>query len=107
MVSEREYLAPLILFRKGEIAPQIIYSNIKEVIEHQQYVFDTLWMKAVSATNKIKEIEEGIEPIRTRLLENQDEIIREIKHQNRAANQLSICTAIEGIQMSYNYLFDG
>ena len=52
------------------------------------------------------EIEEGIEPIRTRLLENQDEIIREIKHQNNAANQLSICTAIGGMQMSYNYLFD-
>jgi two-component system sensor histidine kinase VicK len=34
MVSEREYLAPLILFRKGEIAQQLIYSNIKEVIEH-------------------------------------------------------------------------
>jgi two-component system sensor histidine kinase VicK len=106
MLSESEYLAPLILFRKGEIAPQIIYSNIKEVIEHQQYVFDTLWMKAVSATKKIKEIEEGTEPIRTRLLENQDEIIREIKHQNNAANQLSICTAIGGMQMSYNYLLD-
>ncbi len=96
----------IILFRKGEIASQIIYSNINEVIEHQQYVFDTLWMKAVSATKKIKEIEEGIEPIRTRLLENQGEIIREIKRQNSAANQLSICTAIGGIQMSYNYLFD-
>jgi hypothetical protein len=47
MVSEREYLALLILFRKEEIASQIIYGE--EVIEHQQYVFDTLWMKAVSA----------------------------------------------------------
>src|SRR5437763_1452269 len=55
---------------------------------------------------KRKEIEEGIEPIRTRLLENQDEIIREIKRQNNAANQLSICTAVGGIQMSYHYLFD-
>jgi two-component system sensor histidine kinase VicK len=106
MLSESEYLAPLILFRKGEIAPQIIYSNIKEVIEHQQYVFDTLWVKAVSAAKKIKEIEEGIEPVRTRLLENQDEIIREIKLLNSAANQLSICTAIGGMQMSYNYLYD-
>ncbi|HZD83604.1 MAG TPA: HAMP domain-containing sensor histidine kinase, partial [Nitrososphaeraceae archaeon] len=52
------------------------------------------------------EIEEDIEPIRTRLLENQDEIIREIKRQNNRANNLSICTAIGGMQMSYNYLFD-
>ncbi|MGC2429064.1 MAG: histidine kinase dimerization/phospho-acceptor domain-containing protein, partial [Nitrososphaeraceae archaeon] len=47
-----------------------------------------------------------IEPIRTRLLENQNEIIGEIKLLNSAANQLSICTAIGGMQMSYNYLFD-
>jgi two-component system, OmpR family, sensor histidine kinase VicK len=62
MLSESEYLAPLILFIKGEIAPQIFYSNIKQVIEHQQYVFDTLWEKAISAAEKIKEIEEGLEP---------------------------------------------
>jgi uncharacterized protein (UPF0262 family) len=55
---------------------------------------------------RIKEIEEGIEPIRTRILGNQDEIIREIKRQNNAANHLSICTAFGGIQTSYYYLFD-
>jgi hypothetical protein len=69
-------------------------------------VFDTVWNKAISAEQRIKEIEEGIEPIRTRLLENQYEILREIKRQNNAANHLSICTAIGGIQMSYHYLFD-
>jgi hypothetical protein len=106
MLSEREYLAPLILYRKGEIASEIVYSNIKELIEHQQYVFDTLWNKTISAEERIKEIEEGIEPIRTRILGNQDEIIREIKRQNNAANHLSICTAFGGIQMSYYYLFD-
>ena len=33
MVSEIEYLAPVILFEKGEIAPQAVYSNLKEVVE--------------------------------------------------------------------------
>jgi hypothetical protein len=42
-------------------------------------MFDTLWNKAISAEYRIKEIEEGTDPIWTRLLENQDEIIREIK----------------------------
>ena len=49
MISESEYLAPLILFRKGEVASQIVYSNIKEVVEHQQYVFDTLWNKSIAS----------------------------------------------------------
>jgi two-component system sensor histidine kinase VicK len=106
MISESEYLAPAVLLEEGKVAAQIMYSNVKELVEEHEYVFDSLWSKAISAEQRIKEIEEGIEPIRTRLLENQDEIIREIKHQNNAANQLSICTAIGGMQMSYNYLFD-
>jgi two-component system, OmpR family, sensor histidine kinase VicK len=68
MLSESEYLAPLILFRKGEIAQQLIYSNIKEVIEHQQYVFDTLWNKSISAEKRIKQIEEGTEPDKTEFI---------------------------------------
>jgi len=106
MISESEYLAPAVIFEKGNVAAQIIYSNVKELVEEHEYVFDTLWSKSISAEQRIREIEEGVEPIRTRLLENQYEIIREIKRQNNRANHLSICTAIGGIQMSYHYLFD-
>ena len=106
MISESEYLAPAVSFEKGKVAAQIMYSNVKELVEEHEYVFDTLWSKAISAEQRIREIEEGIERIRTRLLENQDEIIREIKRQNNRANNLSICTAIGGMQMSYDYLFD-
>jgi signal transduction histidine kinase len=105
-LSESEYLATLILSTKIDMASQIAYSNVKDVIEHQQYIFDTLWEKAISAAEKIKEIEEVIMPIRTRLLEGQGEIIGEIMRLNNRANKLSICTAIGGMQMSYNYLFD-
>jgi hypothetical protein len=45
MISEREYLAPLILFEKGKIAPQIIHSSVKQLVEQQQYVFDTFWSR--------------------------------------------------------------
>jgi signal transduction histidine kinase len=106
MISESEYLAPAVLLEKGKVAAQIMYSNVKELVEEHEYMFDTLWSKAISAEQRIKEIEEGIEPIKTRLLENLDEIIKEIKSQNNAANKLSICTTIGGMQMSYNYLFD-
>src|SRR5215211_4642256 len=62
MISEMEYLAPLILYEKGKIASQVIYSNAEEIVEQQQYIFDTLWRKATPAEQKIREIEEGIEP---------------------------------------------
>ena len=42
--------------------PVWIHSTIKSFIEQQQYFFDMLWNKAIPAEQKIKEIEEGIEP---------------------------------------------
>ena len=62
MISEAEYLAPLILYEEGKIASQIIYSDVKEIVEQGQYIFDTLWNRAIPAEQKINEIEEGIEP---------------------------------------------
>jgi two-component system, OmpR family, sensor histidine kinase VicK len=45
-------------------------------------------------------------PIRTRIIENQDEIIKEIKRKNNSASKLSVCSTCGGMQMSYNFLFD-
>jgi two-component system, OmpR family, sensor histidine kinase VicK len=61
-ISESGYLAPATFHEKGKPASQIIYSNIKELIEHQRYVFDTFWDKAISAEQRIREIEEEREP---------------------------------------------
>src|SRR3989442_2733612 len=61
------------------IIPHAVYSNVKEDIQQQQYVFEVLWSKAIPAEDKIREIEEGIVPLRTRFLENQDEIIKELR----------------------------
>jgi two-component system, OmpR family, sensor histidine kinase VicK len=85
---------------------QLICSNVKAFVEQQQYFFETLWNKAIPAEQKIMEIEEGLIPIRTVLLEDQDEIIKQIKRKNNAAKKLSICTTFGGMQMSYSYLFD-
>jgi two-component system, OmpR family, sensor histidine kinase VicK len=62
MISESEYLAPAVLFEKGNVAAQIIYGNVKEIVEEHEYMFDTLWSKAISAEQRIREIEEGVEP---------------------------------------------
>jgi signal transduction histidine kinase len=40
---------------------QVIYSNVKAVVDQHLYLFGTLWDKATSAEQKIREIEEGIE----------------------------------------------
>jgi two-component system sensor histidine kinase VicK len=106
MLSESEYLAPLILFRRGEIASQIVYSNIKEVIEHQQYVFDTLWNKSIAADKRIRQIEEGIESIETKVLENKEQIFNHMKSVIGNASERSVCSSIGAMQLVHNNFFE-
>jgi len=75
-LSESEYLAPATFHEKGKPASQIIYSNVKEIVEHQKYVFDTLWAGAVPAEQKIEQIEEGTVD---------HEYLQVIKSQNKAS----------------------
>jgi two-component system sensor histidine kinase VicK len=56
-ISEQEYAAPATYHEKGKSADMMIYSTVKEIVEHQQYVFDTIWNTSSSAERKIKEIE--------------------------------------------------
>ncbi|MGA9151721.1 MAG: hypothetical protein WBZ36_14180 [Candidatus Nitrosopolaris sp.] len=102
MVSEKEYLAPAVSNNTSDIASQIIYSNLHEIVKQQNYIFDTLWNKATPAIQRIKEIEEGVEPIATRLLENPDEIFNHLKYVIENASKRLICSSSGGMQMVYN-----
>src|SRR5712691_4558195 len=73
MVSDSEYVAPLLLFEHGKIAPQAVYSNAKEVVEQQQYLFDNFWRQGISGKKKIKEIEEAVEPEFLEVITNKDD----------------------------------
>jgi two-component system, OmpR family, sensor histidine kinase VicK len=72
-VSEKEYIAPAALHEKDKPSSQIIHSNMKEIVEEQQYVFDTLWNKSIPAEDKIKEIEQEIEPEYFRVINDNEE----------------------------------
>ena len=56
-ISEQEYGAPATYHEKGKSADMMIHSTVREIVEHQQYVFDTIWNTSTSAERKIKEIE--------------------------------------------------
>ena len=60
-VTEKEYMTTTSLKNK-QLLPQVFYSNAFEVVRQGQYIFDTFWDKAIPAGQRIKEIEEGIEP---------------------------------------------
>jgi two-component system, OmpR family, sensor histidine kinase VicK len=59
-VSETEFMATTIIEEATPLS-QVIYSNVKEMVEQGQYIFDTLWTNtsAIPAKHRIKEIEQG------------------------------------------------
>jgi two-component system sensor histidine kinase VicK len=86
IISEKEYLAPVVLFQKGKLTSEIIHSNVRDFVEQHKYLFETLWTKAIPAQQKIQEIEEGIK-------QNVIEIIREpIEIQNIFINLIKSST---------------
>jgi two-component system, OmpR family, sensor histidine kinase VicK len=105
-VSESEYMATTVL-QEAKPLTQVIYSNVKEVVEQGKYIFDTLWNATIPAEQKIREIEEGIVKNETKIIENNpDEIVRQIAEMTANSNELSTCLSSGGIQYSHDYFFD-
>jgi signal transduction histidine kinase len=66
-VNETEYMATTVL-QEAKPLTQVIYSNVKEVVDQGQYIFDIFWYRAIPAEQKIREIEDGIEPSRIEVI---------------------------------------
>lgn len=60
-VGDTEYLAAATLIEK-EPVPHLIYSNVREIVAQQRYIFQALWATAKPAEERLAEIEEGKEP---------------------------------------------
>ncbi|MGN6822751.1 MAG: sensor histidine kinase [Candidatus Nitrosocosmicus sp.] len=54
--------------------PQCILSNVRAFVEQQQNIFDLMWQKAISAEQRIREIEFGIEPEVIETIKDKEEI---------------------------------
>ena len=73
-VSETEYLATAAALREAQPIPQIIYSNVKDIVEQQRYVFESFWNRAIPAETRINEIEKGIELEKTHVIQDPQSI---------------------------------
>ncbi|MDQ6723194.1 MAG: HAMP domain-containing histidine kinase, partial [Thermoproteota archaeon] len=91
---------------KGGPPIEFIRSDVKTFVEQQQFLFETLWNKAIPAEQKIKEIEEGIEPLKTKVLENRDEIYNHFMKSIKKSKERYVCSSIGGMHMIYNNFFN-
>ena len=107
MVSEKEYLAPSSSHELTKPASRLFYSNLEDIVEQHQYLFQVLWDKAISPDKRMKEIEEGV-TIRyeTRVLENSSEAFKHLKYVIENASGRSVCSSIGGLQLIHHNFFD-
>jgi two-component system sensor histidine kinase VicK len=73
-VSEKGYTASATM-QEAALLQQVIYSNVRSILDQQQYVFETLWSKAKPAEQKIREIEEGIDLGETEIIQSPKKIL--------------------------------
>jgi signal transduction histidine kinase len=106
MISEEEYLAPLIQEKSDAIASEHIYSDMVQIVEHGRCIFDTLWSKSISAEERISQLQENAFPQETKILDNRDEIIKHMIHLSEVSSGLSIVSNQGGMQLTYNIFLE-
>ena len=75
--DEKEYVGTATLKEpEQEPIPQLIHSDVKEVVEQQQYVFDSFWNRAIPSEQKIRELDYGIMPEVTEVIQSPEEAER-------------------------------
>ena len=84
----------------------VIHSNVKQLVEQEQSLFEILWKKAIPAEQKIREIEDGIEPPETKVLEDPAEIFNHMRYVIENASKRLICSSSGGMYLAYNNFFD-
>src|SRR5256712_186530 len=98
-----EYIATAVL-REAQPATRLIYSNARAIAEQQTYLFEALWKKGIPAEQRIMQLDEGVQPIQTRVLEG-DTAIREFMQKMLASpGELIACTEASALEPVYDLL---
>jgi two-component system, OmpR family, sensor histidine kinase VicK len=105
-VSDKEMSATIEKMEGGKKIQSLLISTEHSYIQHFASLFEDLWKDGVNAEDRVKEIEEGLESIRTTILKSQEEILEQIRNLNSKADHLSICSGLGGMQMSHNFFLD-
>ncbi|HEX5519603.1 MAG TPA: HAMP domain-containing sensor histidine kinase, partial [Candidatus Nitrosocosmicus sp.] len=85
--------------KEGQPPVEIMRSNVRTFVDQQQFFFETLWSKSIPAEQKIKEIEEGIEQIKTQVLQNPQDIFKATIEFYKRSNWIKSYFPIEGLNI--------
>lgn len=113
-VHESEYVAIALLYEDSKPIPELIISFAKSLVEEQQYLFETLWNKAIPADHRIREIEEGIVGIEeekitpqvTKIIDSPEDIVSRSRQVIETSDHLWVCSDFGGLKMIERIAYD-
>jgi two-component system, OmpR family, sensor histidine kinase VicK len=111
IINEKVYDIISIAQKSSQSTIQLLSCNIKSTVAQQQFLFDMLWSKSISAIayQKKKEIDEGketIQPIKTEVLQNQKDILKRLLEFYKDSDEISYCSPVDGIKLINNNFFE-
>jgi two-component system sensor histidine kinase VicK len=104
-LSDSEYIATANLQEARPVA-HLIHSDVKEIVEQQQFIFESFWNNSISAEQRIREIEEGNNRIETKIIDNAEEIYNKINSLSEGDAEILVCSDMGLLRIVYNSLFD-
>ena len=107
IINEKVYDIISIIQKSSQSTIQLTSCNIKSTVEQQQFLFDMLWAKSISAiadqkTKEMNERKETIQSIKTEVLQNQNDILKRLLDFYKDSNEISYCSPVEGINLINN-----
>ena len=64
------YGADIAKIDEKDVVIELIYSNAKGIVDHNRFIFETLWKKAIPVEERRKELEDGKLPVETNMIDN-------------------------------------
>lgn len=104
-VTEKEYISTANLQEAQPVA-HLIYRNVMEIVEQQQEVFESPWEKAIPAEQRIREMRQGYQRISTKVIDNWNEIHKNISNLAETSEEVLICLDMSMLRLAYQSLFD-
>jgi two-component system, OmpR family, sensor histidine kinase VicK len=103
VVSEKEYLGEA---SGKEFLSYLIYSNKREIVDQQNYIFENLWKNGIPAEKRIRLIEQGTIPTETRIIEDPTDIASKIRTEILNSSEIIACSQPGRLQLIYDNFFD-
>jgi signal transduction histidine kinase len=93
-ISDAKWYTASSVSDKDKPPKRLIVSNVQEIAEQHQYFFETLWDKAVPLEARIVELEQGLTPQRTTIVESPGELAGHLRRSIESSSWLNVCSPL-------------